>query len=605
MTDYWVLGDYLVSEKIKEDYVTTVYRGIYAPSGKFEKFVFIRQLNDNISGADNLKKEVLSYFKQVSKLSGASIAKTIDVIDDEKGFFTVSEFEDGRFLSDAMEKSVKDGFPFSVDHALLIANKLTAALSFAYSKGIRHGFVTPKSVQISFEGDVKLYDFALSPFLSGLSKANPQLTKKFQAYIHPDVFETGKGGEKYDIFSIGAIIFSLLTGKAFVDNNGLPDIEKKVNEAVLSTSSFGDEPIPDDIKQILIKSLSVDGGYKSIAEFNEDLENLIFSGDYSPTTFNLAFFMHSLYREESEQSAKVLELEKTANYAGYFVASEGQTVTVEKKKPLGLIVGSFVLIVILGAVAWYLYSAKQKTEMEKKKAEELARIEMVKKEKLKKEKELEIARMKKEMDEKLKKLLDEAAKAADEKARAYFQEQARLEKQRQEEEIRKQEEELKRINDEKKKLKQLEKKKQQQQLQKQKELELAKQKAKEDEKRRKEQERLKKLQAEQEREKKKKALYGTVVPLPEVDAEPRNVYKEPIRLSPSWRLRGKVRVNLLVDHNGNVENAIIIKGLPKSSIYASRAEKKIINAVKKYKYTPAVKEGVNVKVWISIVVNVG
>lgn len=605
MTDYWVLGDYLVSEKIKEDFVTTVYRGIYAPSGKFEKFVFVRQLNDGIVGAEGLKKEVYSNFKTVSKLSGASIAKTVDVIENEKGFFTVSEFEDGRFLSDAIDKSKSDGFPFSIDHALLIANKLTAALSFSYSKGVKHGFVTPKSIKISFEGDVKLYDFAWSPFLSGISKSNPQFVKQFQAYIHPSVTESGKGGEIYDVFSIGSIIFSLLTGKPFVENNGFPDVEKKVNEAVLSTSSFGDEPIPEDIKKILIKALDVTNGYKSMSEFNEDLENLIFSGDYSPTTFNLAFFMHSLYREESEQSAKVLELEKTANYAGYFVTSEGQTITIEKKKPTVLILGAVIAIVALSSITWYFYSKKQKLETEKQNAEQMVKVEMAKKENLQKEKELEIAKMRKEMDDKLKNLMDEAEKAADEKARAYFQEQAKLERQRQETIIKKQEDDLKRINDEKRKLKAMEEKKTTDALKQKQTLEDEKKKKEEDEKKKKEDERLKKLRADQEKQKKREALYGKIVPLPEVDSEPRNVYKEPVKINPSWRLKGRVRVSLLVDHNGNVENAKVIQGLSKSSVYSGRAEAKIIDAVLKYKFTPGVKDGVNVKVWITLLVSIG
>jgi len=605
MTDYWVLGDYLVSEKVKEDFITTVYRGIYAPGGKFDKFVFIRQLNEDVNGSDNLKKEVLSHFKSISKLSAASIAKTVDVIDDEKGFFTVSEFEDGRFLSDTIEKSKKDGFPFSIDHALLIANKLTAALSFAYSKGIKHGFVSPKSVKISFEGDVKLYDFALSPFIAGLAKSNPKLKDNFKTFIHPDVLSGQKSGEKHDIFSIGSIIFSLLTGKNFVNSNDFPDIEKKINEAVLSTSSFGDEPIPDDIKKILTKALNIEKGYSSVAEFNEDLENLIFSGDYSPTTFNLAFFMHSLYREESEQSAKVLELEKTANYAGYFVASESQTISTEKKKPIGLIIAVFAIICALGFFAWYQYGNSLKAKQAKQDAEQLAKTEMAKKEDLKKQKEVEIAQMRKEMEEKLKKLLEEANKAADEKARAYFQEQAKSERKKQEAEIKKREDDLKKINDEKQKLKAMEEKKKEDEAKKAQMLVEAKKKEVADAKKKKSDERMKKLQAAQEKQKKRDALFGQVVPLPEVDSEPRNVFREPVKLSPSWRLRGRVRVILLVDHNGSVEDAKIIKGLPKSSVYASRAEKKIINAVKKYKYTPAVKEGVNVKVWITIIVKVG
>ena len=52
------------------------------------------------------------------------------------------------------------------------------------------------------------------------------------------------------------------------------------------------------------------------------IDTLLFSGDFTPTTFNLAFFMHSLFREDIEQESKVLKDEKDANYVEYLTDEE-------------------------------------------------------------------------------------------------------------------------------------------------------------------------------------------------------------------------------------------------------------------------------------------
>ena len=55
------------------------------------------------------------------------------------------------------------------------------------------------------------------------------------------------------------------------------------------------------------------------------IDTLLFSGDFTPTTFNLAFFMHSLFREDIEREAKVLKEEREASYAEYLAEEGGRS----------------------------------------------------------------------------------------------------------------------------------------------------------------------------------------------------------------------------------------------------------------------------------------
>ncbi|NOY22643.1 MAG: hypothetical protein GXO70_03905, partial [Acidobacteria bacterium] len=429
---------------------------------------------------------------------------------------------------------------------------------------------------------------------------NPELKVEYADYIHPDVWKDGKGGQIHDVFSIGAIVFKLLTGKSFMENGNLPsDIKGKLDGAVLGSSSFGDDPIPDDVKDILLKALDINGGYKGVQEFNEVLENLIFSGDYSPTTFNLAFFMHSLYRERSEQSAKLLDMEKTANYAGYFV-SGGEGFGEAKKMSKGLLIGLVAVVIIVVLAGGYFFMQKTKAEREGQLAKQQATQEIAKQKELEKKKNEEIARMKADMDAKIKQIMEEVQNEADQKAKAILLKRVENERKKQMEQIRKAEQEKKRIEAETRKKEALLKKQQEEEKQK-KEAVLAEKKKQADLKKKQEEEaRQKKLAEQKKLEEKKKALYGQVVGLSEIDVAPKAIFKENPKISPSWHVRGTISMMALVDENGNTDQVKVIRGLSAAGRNGKLAERRIVETVKRWKYTPGMKDGVAVKVWVSI-----
>jgi len=172
---------------------------------------------------------------------------------------------------------------------------------------------------------------------------------------------------------------------------------------------------------------------------------------------------------------------------------------------------------------------------------------------------------------------------------------------------------LKKIEEEKKKIE--EERKRKEMLLKQEEIEKLKKKQEEEARRKKwlelkkqqeEAERKKQLEEARKKEEAKKKLYGTVVAVSELDSAPKPVYKEKIVLNPSWRLpRGaKVMIMALIGVDGSVEDVKVIKKIKPATPHSKLAEKRIVNAVKKWKFTPPMKEGVPVKTWIPITIPV-
>ena len=140
----------------------------------------------------------------------------------------------------------------------------------------------------------------------------PHLDPTLDRFVPEGMTTLGGDQDKLDIFGCGAILFEMLVGDPFKSKKG--DAQAIIAKA--QTAAEG-ETIPAAIASILIKSLDIGraNAYKNIRTMAKEMDELLFSGEYSPTTFNLAFFMHSAFREEMEALGEKIAREKETNYA--------------------------------------------------------------------------------------------------------------------------------------------------------------------------------------------------------------------------------------------------------------------------------------------------
>src|SRR5262249_25900373 len=115
------------------------------------------------------------------------------------------------------------------------------------------------------------------------------------------------------------LLYQMLTGEPFFAGGREIDYAKRIADATLLNPTSDDESLPKPIREILKKSLAKDPAqrYGDAPEMRKAVDTLLFSGDFAPTTFNLAFFMHSLFRDTIDRESRVLKEEKEASYADF------------------------------------------------------------------------------------------------------------------------------------------------------------------------------------------------------------------------------------------------------------------------------------------------
>lgn len=312
-------GKFVLLEQVDAATIGAEYRAAKLGSAGLEKIVDLLRLSPVLSANADAAKQLMDQAKYAAQLQNANVLKIFGIGKVEGSYYISYEFVEGKSLKTIFNRCRSEGFPFSVDHALLIASKICSALEYAHARKLDgggryfHGLATPANVVVSYEGEVRLRGFGYWP--SKLKEIGLVGDDEI-IYVAPEQFSGGAGEPRSDTFAVGAILYEALTGQPLLMPDRKQDIALRIQNARLQGPSGDEDSLPKPIADILTKALSADPGhrYAEIQEMRKAIDTLLFSGDFTPTTFNLAFFMHSLFREDIERESKVLKEEKEANY---------------------------------------------------------------------------------------------------------------------------------------------------------------------------------------------------------------------------------------------------------------------------------------------------
>jgi TonB family protein len=290
------------------------------PSG-LEKLVTILRLKPEISLSPDVARGLMDQAKLAAQLQSPNILKIFGIGKVDQVYYITYELLEGKSLRAILDRCRQESYPFAIDHALLVASKVCAALEFAHARrtdsGARylHGLLSPSSILVSYEGEVRVKGFGYWP--SRLRESNA-LTEDDLRYLAPEQAAEGTTDPRSDIYALGAVLFEALTGE--VPPQGA-EAAALVASAKLASPAGDDDSMPKPLTEVLVRSLGREPAqrYAEAGEMRKAIDTHLFSGDFTPTTFNLAFFMHSLYRDDIETETRAVKEAKEASYAEFLV----------------------------------------------------------------------------------------------------------------------------------------------------------------------------------------------------------------------------------------------------------------------------------------------
>ncbi len=295
------------------------YRAARLGPAGLERLVSVLRFGPVVSSSAEATKVLTNEARLAARMQSPGLVRVLGVGRAEQSFYVSTELVEGKSLAAILEHCRSESFPFAADHALMIASRAAVALEPLHARksdageALAHGLLAPSRLVVAYDGDVKVKGLGLWPAL----RATGLLPPAEGRYLAPEQAAGHAGDPRSDVYALGLVLLEALTG--FVPDG--TDPASRLDGAQVTDTAGERGPLPPPLADLLRRSLVRDpaGRFGDAAAFRKAIAALLFSGDFAPTTFDLAFFMHTLFREEMEREAKALEDARHASY-GEFLA---------------------------------------------------------------------------------------------------------------------------------------------------------------------------------------------------------------------------------------------------------------------------------------------
>ncbi len=231
--------------------------------------VLLPQMARDTSFVQRFRREA----QAAARLNQPNIVGVYDTGADDGTQYIVMEFIEGRTLAEFMATGRR---PTPVQ-AAEIAQKICAAIAAAHAQGVIHRDIKPGNVMITREGVIKVMDFGIARVLGPETAPQTSAVLGTASYLSPEQAQGGPVDARTDIYSLGAVLYELLTGRPpFTGDTPVAVAYKQVNETPAVPSSLNPD-VPVRLDAVVMKALSKNPSnrYQSATEFSADLARVI------------------------------------------------------------------------------------------------------------------------------------------------------------------------------------------------------------------------------------------------------------------------------------------------------------------------------------------
>ena len=260
-------GRYEITDLLGVGGMANVYKANDIKEGTV---VAVKILKDEFSKNSEFLRRFKNESKAIALLSHPNIVRVVDVSFGDRIQYIVMEYVSGITLKQYIEQqgvlTWKEAVHFTV--------QVLRALQHAHDNGIVHRDVKPQNIMLLQDGTIKVMDFGIARFARGDSKTITDKAIGSVHYISPEQARGDKVDEKTDIYSVGVMLYEMLTGK-------LPfEADSAVSAAIMQMQSPVRKPreinetIPEGLEEITSRARQKDPAkrYQSAAEMLRDID---------------------------------------------------------------------------------------------------------------------------------------------------------------------------------------------------------------------------------------------------------------------------------------------------------------------------------------------
>ena len=350
-------GRYELIEKIGDGGMAVVYK---AKDRLLNRYVAVKILRPEFTRDAQFIESFRKESQAAAGLQHPNIVNVYDVGKEGNIYFIVMELIDGRPLSDIIEENG----PLDYRHVIEIGKQVAAALSLAHKNHIIHRDVKPHNIMITKDGIAKLADFGIAKAISSATIVNKEEGGQVMGSVHYFSPEQARGkyvDEKSDVYSLGIVLYEMLTGEVPFDGENPVEIAlMHINEDIKPPSEVI-ENVPPALEKIILKATDKiqSNRYEDAEAMYEDLNNV----DFLSKKVGNDILMEGAKRKKTpvkideENEAKLNSIISDGGKKSSKKKHKSSGEPSKFKKMMPWII-SLIALIILGAVGGYLISSK-------------------------------------------------------------------------------------------------------------------------------------------------------------------------------------------------------------------------------------------------------
>jgi serine/threonine protein kinase/Tfp pilus assembly protein PilF len=279
------VSHYSILEKLGSGGMGIVYK---AEDTRLHRLVALKFLSDDMAGSSEALARFRREAQAASALNHPNICVIYDIAEDKGKTFIVMEHLEGNPLS------LLSGVPLETTRLLDVSIEVADALDIAHAEGIVHRDIKPANILVTNRGHAKILDFGLAKIKSlekGAANATDAATRLPNepdwgttpgtaigtvAYMSPEQVRGEELDARTDLFSLGAVVYELATGRpAFPGNTAGVIFDSILNHPVISCARLNPR-LPSELERIIARALEKERTqrYQSAANLRTDLVQL-------------------------------------------------------------------------------------------------------------------------------------------------------------------------------------------------------------------------------------------------------------------------------------------------------------------------------------------
>jgi serine/threonine-protein kinase len=311
------LGRYHLLDRIAFGGMAEIYRAKTFDSDGHAHLVAVKRVLGHLAEDDDFIQMLIDEAKIASLIAHPNIAKVFEFSKAQDEYFIAMEWVDGKDVRTVLERCRALGRPLPPPHAAFIAAEIAVALHAAYSikdqrgnaVNVVHRDVSPSNIICAYTGEVKLCDFGIAKATLSKVQTKTGVIKGKVKYMSPEQAMGKKLDHRSDIFSLGSVLYEMVTRQPPFQAPNEMDLLLKVRDTKYKRVGDIEPSVPPALCAIIERALnrSRDARYQTGEEMAIALRR--FLGEYQPgySRSHLGSHLRKMFEKEIEDELRLLE----------------------------------------------------------------------------------------------------------------------------------------------------------------------------------------------------------------------------------------------------------------------------------------------------------